>query len=285
LGELMGINPSLYNTPPYSPFNVNAYLAQMYALNAGYQMPVQIPAPPAAVPAAAPLTPRVIRGVVPSEVRVIGIPEPPVSELKPEPPEPQIPDLKPEPEPQAEPEPIISETFGEPEYSEPETAPADEFVRVYQSTAKTPKSKKTAMPEIIESQRQEPQLSPPQIREQPRSAKYEKGGLLKNPYLRDIIKNNDGNQDNGVLAKPTPPAAPPPKIRVKKPARSVIPSPIDLENAKFPDILANFERKDGFETEDSGDMSHKTRHVMDAIFKQGGSNPFVKRELKDEDYE
>jgi len=265
LGDLLGIN-----TAPAAPAPIPNFQPQIYP---GYP----VPAPAIPIPAAIPGTPKIIRGVVPSGVSVIGGETAPVkpapkpakqekpekSELpdKHEPPLLTVPEI-PVPEPES-PEPHESQ-------SPAADSPIDEFVKVYQSTT--------------------PQITPPAPKTKPREprlTKYEKGGLLKNPYIRDMIKKDGQNAAPPISEQPPAPPAEPPKIRIKKMPeipKPVIPKPdSNPPELNFPEILAGMERKDGFEGEEV--VSHKTRRVMDAIFKQSGSNPFVNKDIKDEDYE
>ncbi|MDR0222962.1 MAG: hypothetical protein LBI38_05465 [Oscillospiraceae bacterium] len=243
-----------------------------YAVNPGYY-PVNVPAAPPPPP-----IPKVIKGVIPAGVNVVGINNHISSEAKP-PETDDPPGFAPEPEPPA----AVSETRNDVKvYSREETAgdKIDDFVRVYQTGAVNNRGrgrKKTAETDYENETR-------------PANAKYEKGSLLKNPFIREIIKVDDANESGGGETLDAPPAAKPESVEEKTVSRQ--PPLLSFERPgqpdKFSEILSGIERKDGFESEDeSPAVSHKTKRVMDAIFKKSAANPFVNPEepFKDEDYD
>jgi hypothetical protein len=265
LGDLLGIPKSV------------SYPAPMFSLNPGYYalgaQPLPPNAPYGAVPPVKP-TSRVIRGVIPTGVNVIGINSPaPEAGKPPAPPEPVAPapkdnDVK--------------------IYSREETAgdKIDDFVKVYQSSGAANRH-----------ERKPKKAAEPDYETAVATARTEKGSLLKNPYIREIIKIDDikkHGEEEPARESVSEPASEPVGESVSEHAREPASKPLPLLSLdrpkppeKFPEFLAGIERKDGFENGDSN-VSHKTKRVMDAIFGKSGANPFVNPEespFKDEDYE
>ncbi|MCL2634768.1 MAG: hypothetical protein FWD34_09685 [Oscillospiraceae bacterium] len=231
------------------------------AVNSGFT-PYIMPPMPAYVPqqpTTPPITSRVIRGVIPSGVSVIG------NSTGFEQAQAQTPPVPPIPPPPTEPieEPDDVKIYNKPKESSDRI---EDFVKVYQS----------ASPE------RKPKKQPEEVRET-RAAKYEKGGLLKNPYIREIIKADDVKKYD-ALPDIEPVQEPEP---VETPKLSLPPVNEPAPAIDFSSILSGMDRKDGFgKTEEEAPASHKTKRVMDAIFgKSKSSNPFVSTKETDEDYD
>jgi hypothetical protein len=254
---------------------------------------VEVPAnlPPTAVPvmpivpvsADAPTT-RVIRGVVPQSVTVIGLEK--ASQLE------EVVELEMPVEAQEVVEELVEEKVAEVEeieeavetekVAEPVKTGADEFVKVYQNA---PEPWRPRIPQISK---------PGKTGKPPKHEKYDKGSLLQNPYIRDIINlNEEGLVDHKPVDKV--PALEVPKLRLpesKAVSPKVAESSAEPPKLDFDSILSGLQRSDGFDSpkssavsgsqEEEMPVSHKTQRVMDAIFgKSKTVNPFIKQE-KDE---
>jgi hypothetical protein len=218
-------------------------------------------------------TMRVIRGVEPQGVSVIGVNEPELvaeDELIDE-----IPDIE------------VIEGIAEndaPDAPSEENADddhgvsqdADEFVKVYQ---RSPEPWRPRIPQITK---------PGKTGKPAKHEKYDKGSLLLNPYIRDIISIEENDEPAPAPKKAEKAEAP--KLRLPEPKTASNP-PSEPPKLDFDSILSGIQRADGFDSPKSAvnnsnnnsqdeemPVSHKTQRVMDAIFgKTKTVNPFIKQ--------
>jgi hypothetical protein len=200
---------------------------------------------------------------------------------------------------------LVDNDFAESELSESidvdsvKTAETDVFTETNQSAAPSmlsvPKQKKAVNPRKRE--------------------KYDKGSLLQNPYVRELIDSDDDTElsrlsdlvvdkyddstesEGRKSGKNAESEKSEVKAEVPKRDEAVeIDSSDELPALDFGSILSGIKRKDGFEKSESvkshgsnhGDdspVTHKTKRVMDAIFgKNKIVNPFVKNEEINRDF-
>jgi hypothetical protein len=233
---------------------------------------------PAALSSAYTPTTRIIRGVVPQGINFLGgdipepVPEPVMVSGVEKPPviETVVEEILPEPDEiiQEVADEVIEEVAEEP-VPDPKI---DEFVRVFQQ------SPEPWRPKVPPSAKRGKAGKPA------KHGKYEKGSLLQNPYIREIINIDESGEAAGEAAAPP--------VKSVPPVLEALSAEADVPKLDFNSILSGIKRNDGFEKPKAADsaeeempVSHKTKRVMDAIFgKTKTVNPFVAKDLKqDED--
>jgi hypothetical protein len=251
---------------------VQAFEFEKVERTPSYAQPTYFPPQPQPIYPVTPISPssptsmtRVIRGVVPQGVNVIGYDESPKPAVP-------LPDL---PLPDAEPDLPLPDTEADlplPDTAEEESEKSepDEFVKIFHQS-----------PDLWRPKLQTPAKTGKRGKPS-KHDKYDKGSLLQNPYIREIINVNDKEDDTIIHEFPQQEEV------AETPTLIEIPTEPEVPQLDFNSILSGIRRSDGFEKaeepkqaqSDDGEppVTHKTKRVMDAIFgKTKTINPYVKQ--------